>query len=103
MAKRKYKFTRKIQSGKGIASTIIGILTLLITFGMVAAAYIQSGQAGKIIAVAGFAAMLLSVLGLYYSICGIRQEDSYRMFPWMGFVLNWLTLAAYIMIYILGW
>ena len=103
MAKRKYKFTRKVQSGRGIASTVIGMLTLLMTSGMIAAAYIQSGQAGKIIAVVGFAAMLLSVLGLYYSVCGIRQEDSYRLFPWTGFVLNWLTLAAYIMIYRLGW
>ena len=103
MAKRKYKFTRKVQSGRGIASTVIGMLTLLMTSGMIAAAYIQSGQAGKIIAVVGFAAMLLSVLGLYYSACGIRQEDSYRLFPWTGFVLNWLTLAAYIMIYMLGW
>lgn len=76
---------------------------MLLTAGAGIAAYIQSGQAGKFIGVMGFAALFLSAMGLHYSVRGLRQEDVYRLFPWLGFALNWMALAVFIMIYILGW
>lgn len=103
MAKRRYKFTGKRQSGWGIASTVAGVAALIMTVSAAVAAYMQSGQAGRIIGVLGFVALFLSVLGMYYGIRGIRQEDVYRLFPWMGFVINWMILAVFVMIYILGW
>lgn len=103
MKKRRYKFTDKNQSRQGIISSVIGTLALLLTAGILAAAYMQSGRAGKIIAIPGFLALLLSLAGLYYGIRGVREEDTYRLFPWLGCIVNGIILAAYVMVYVLGW
>ena len=94
MSKRKYKFTRKRQSRLGIMATITG---------MVAIAYLESGAAGKVVAVPAFLALLLALLGFFKSIQGIREEDTYRFFPWMGFILNGMTLIVFGLIYTVGW
>lgn len=103
LKKRRYKFTDKNQSRQGIISSVIGILALLLTAGVMAAAYMQNGQAGKIIAIPGFLALLISLAGLYYGIRGTREEDTYHLFPWLGCALNGIILAVYALIYVLGW
>lgn len=103
MRKRKYKFTDKNQSRWGIISSVIGVLVISMTIGMVAVAYVQSGQAGKFVAIPGFLALLLSVVGLFYGIRGTKEEDAYHLFPWLGCLMNGLVLAVYVLIYILGW
>ncbi len=101
--KKRYKFTDKNQSKNGIFSACLGMAALLLTGGVFAAAYLQSGQAGKTVAVLGFLALLLSVAGLYYGSLGLKEEDVYRLFPYLGCTVNVVVLAAYVMIYVLGW
>lgn len=103
MSKRKYKFTRRKQSRLGILATIAGVLALLCVVSMVVIAYLESGAAGKVIAVPAFLALLLALLGFFKSICGIREEDTYRLFPWMGFILNGMVLIVFGLIYTVGW
>ena len=76
---------------------------LLLTAVSIAAAYIRSGQAGRIIAVTGFLAMLCACAGLYYGILGYREDGTYRLFPRLGCGLKFLLLAGFVSIYILGW
>ena len=101
--KKKYKFTDKNQSKKGLLSVCLGMAALLLTGGIFAAAYLRSGQAGRLVAVLGFLALLLSVGGTYYAVLGLKEEDVYRLFPYLGSVLNGAVLTIYVMIYILGW
>lgn len=103
MRKRKYKFTDKNQSRLGIISSAVGVLVVVLTSAMVAVAYMQSGQAGKFVAIPGFLALLLSIAGLYYGIRGTKEEDTYHLFSWLGCLMNGLVLAVYVLIYILGW
>lgn len=103
MRKRKYKFTDKNQSRWGIFSVAIGVLVICLTAGMVAVAYMESGQAGRFIAIPGFTAFLLSFLGLFYGIRGTKEEDAWHFFPWLGCLMNGLAAAAYVLIYVLGW
>lgn len=101
--RRRYKFTDKNQSRPGIVSTVIGVFALLLTGGVLMEAYMAYGQAGKIIAVLGFLALLLAFVGLYQGIRGLREEDSYQLFPCLGCVLNGLLLTAFVCVYIAGW
>ena len=101
--RRRYKFTVKNQSRPGIFSTVIGVLALFLTGGVLMEAYTAYGQAGRIIAVLGFLALLLALVGLYQGIRGLREEDSYRLFPYVGCVLNGLLLTAFICVYMAGW
>ena len=93
----------KNQSKNGILSVCLGAAALFLTGGIFAAAYLKSGQAGKTVAVLGFLALLLSVGGLYYGSLGLKEEDVYRLFPYLGLVINGAVLAVYVLIYVLGW
>ncbi len=103
MKKRKYKFTAKSESGRGIASIAIGLLSFSLTAGMVVLAYMQGGQADRFVAIPGFLALLLSLLGSFNGIKGIMEEDAYHLLPGLGFLLNGMVLAAYAFIYWIGW
>ena len=82
--KKKIRFTDKKHSRQGIISSGLGGAALLLFAASVAAAYIRSGQAGRIIAVTGFLAMLCACAGLYYGIMGYREEGTYRLFLRLG-------------------
>lgn len=101
--KKKIRFTDKKHSRLGIISSGLGGAALLLFAVSIAAAYIRSGQAGRIIAVTGFLAMLCACAGLYYGIMGYREEGTYRLFLRLGCGLNFLLLAGFVSIYILGW
>lgn len=103
MRKRKYKFTDKNQSRQGIISSIIGAVSVLLIVGMIAVAYMQNGQTGKWIAIPGILVLLLAVTGLYHGFLGTKEEDTYHLFPWLGCGMNGIVLAAFVLIYIVGW
>ena len=84
-------------------SSAIGAAALLLLIGVLAAAYMQNGQSGKAAAVFGVLAFLLSAVGMYYGVNGTKEEDTYRLFPWLGCGMNGLVLAAVVMTYVLGW
>ena len=81
--RRRYKFTDKNQSRTGIVSTVIGVLALLLTGGMLLEAYMAYGAAGKGIAVCGFLALLLALVGLYQPPLPPhqRRDDQWRALP----------------------
>ena len=100
--KIRYKFTVRNHSRTGIRSSILGVISLLLTGSMVAAAYLEYGQAGKQVAVLGFLALLLSLTGLYHGFRGLGEEDTYKGFPYAGCILNGLVLLSFAGIYLLG-
>lgn len=101
--KRRYKFTVKNQSRSGIISTVTGLAALVMTGCAAADAYRMYGQAGKGIAVLGFLALLLALYGLYKGIRGLKEEDTWQLFPYLGCALNGMLLTAFVCIYMLGW
>lgn len=103
MKRRKYKFTDKNHSVQGVVSSIIGIVCILAVAGMVAVTYQQNGQTGKWIAVPGIIVLLLAMTGMYYGVLGMKEENTYRLLPWLGCGMNGIVLAAFVLIYILGW
>lgn len=103
MRKRKIKFTDKKHSRNGILSTILGGVSAGLLLALLAAAYLTSGQAGKIVAVLGLLAFFVACAGIWYGVLGRREEDSYRLFPDLGLGINGLLLIGFMMIYIMGW
>ena len=103
MRKRKYKFTDRKHSAAGLISSILGICALFMSAGSFMSAYMQSGQAGKWIAVLGFVSVVFAGAGLYYGICGTQEEDVYFFFTRLGCVLNTILLLMFAVIYFLGW
>lgn len=100
--KKKIRFTDKKHSRQGIISSGLGGAALMLFAASVAAAYIRSGQAGRIIAVTGFLAMLCACAGLYYGIM-VTGGRKPTVISAACCGLNFLLLAGFVSIYILGW
>lgn len=101
--KKKIRFTDKKHSVQGMISSGFGAASLLLLAASIASAYRQSGQAGKWTAIAGFLSMLCACAGFVYGVRGVKEEDSYPLFPYLGCGLSVVLLAVFVSIYILGW
>ncbi|MCC8163664.1 MAG: DUF6142 family protein [Lachnospiraceae bacterium] len=100
--KSELEFDEKKHSRPGIISSVLGVLVLLADVIVLVMAYMQSGQAGKIIGVTGFLAMWVALVGLFYGVRGLRETETKRLFSRLGFWLNLLLLAGFGAIYALG-
>ncbi len=100
--KQELEFDGRRHSRPGIISSVLGAVALLADAIVLVMAFMQNGQAGRIIGVTGFLAMWVSLAGLYYGIRALREKETKRLFPRLGFVLNLLLLAGFGAIYALG-
>lgn len=101
--KKKYRFTTKSQSKRGIFSCVLAVLAVGLLAVAFFAAYVFRGQAGKYVAILGAVSFLLTICGFYHGIRGKKEENSYQLFPNLGCFFNLIVLAAFAGIYVLGW
>lgn len=94
MARRNYIFTNKKHSQRAIMSTILGIISTASLGIVVYLTYLQDGQATVGYGVTGLLATLFSVVGLGLGIVTIRDKNYYRLFPWLGVILNLVALGS---------
>ncbi|MCD8250308.1 MAG: DUF6142 family protein [Lachnospiraceae bacterium] len=100
--KQDLEFDGKKHSHPGIISSVLGAIALLADVIVLVIAFMQSGQAGRMVGVTGFLAMWVSLVGLYYGVRALREKETKRLFPRLGFVLNLLLLAGFGAVYALG-
>lgn len=92
--RRKFIFTDKKESKKGIFSAALGamsfvslILTVYFTWQNQGTAYVRYG-------VVALLCLIFSIAGLVSGIMARTEEDKFYLFAWIGIVLNALTLAG---------
>ena len=91
---RKFIFTDKKESKKGIFSAALGamslvslILTVYFTWQNQGTAYVRYG-------VVALLCLIFAVAGLVGGIMARAEEDKFYLFAWIGIVLNALTLVG---------
>lgn len=91
--KRNYMFTNRKHSQKAVMSTAFGVLC---TVSLVVVTLLSYGREGDIPAGYGFTgvfATLLSLIGLILGILAVREKDRFKLFGWLGILLNGIGLA----------
>ena len=102
MRKKNYIFTNKKHSDKAIMSMILGIISL-VSMGIVTyLSYSQGGVMHGGYGVAGLLATIYSLVGLLLGIVTLRDKDIYRLFPVLGTVFNFVSLAGISFLLYLG-
>ena len=94
MARKNYIFTNKKHSKKAIMSTVLGTISLISLNIVIYLSYLSGGVAQSGYGVTGFLATVFSITGLGLGIAAVRNKDYYRVFPWVGTVLNLITLGC---------
>lgn len=102
MARKSYMFTNKKHSQRAIMSTILGVISTVSIGIVVYLTYLHDGEATVGYGVTGLLATLFSLTGLILGIVTVRDKTYYRLFPWLGVVLNLVALGSVSLILYFG-
>ena len=91
---RKYIFTNKKESKKGIMSAVLGIIALVSLFLAVYETFRNQGQALVKYGVAALFALLFALAGILLGIMSKMEEDRFYLFSYLGIILNLLGIGG---------
>lgn len=94
MARKNYIFTNKKHSQRAIMSTILGIISIVSLGIVVYLTYLRKGDAPVGYGVTGLLATIFSLTGLGLGIVTVRDKTYYRLFPWLGVIVNLIALGS---------
>ncbi len=97
-----YKFTEKTQSKRGIVGFVIAIVSIGIFSYVVWNSFSHEGAGSMYLGSAGVASMILSVVALVLSIMSLGEEDSFKVFPYLGTFCSAAALITWIALYVMG-
>lgn len=97
-----YKFTEKKQSKRGIAAFCIALVSLGIFGYVVWNSYTHAGGGSMYLGSAGVASMLLSIVAFVIAILSLGEEDSFKLFPYLGVGFSFLAMGTWIGLYVTG-
>lgn len=86
LLRRKYKFTDKKHSKKGMVSSVLFVVSLTMMIVGIYMSYVEAGNGGVIVGVLGFLAMVLSIIGFAVGLKSFKEDNVFLHFPWFGTV-----------------
>lgn len=100
--KRGYKFTEKTQSKRGMLALFFAAVSLAIFVTVVFYSFQSRGNGSMYLGSAGVASMILSVVALGLAVASLREENSFKLFPYLSTVASFLMTGIWIALYVAG-
>lgn len=100
--RRTYKFTEKTHSKKGAAALALALLSLAVFASVVLESFRSRGGGSLYLGSAGVASMLLAVAAMILALSSFGDENSYKGFPFAGFLCSFLASGVWIALYVTG-
>ena len=94
MLKRKYIYTDKQHTNKGIMSTLLGILDLASIVYAIYNAYDRGGQAPLRYAASCVLILVFSFTGIILGLIGRQESERFYAFAYIGIILNILSVIG---------
>lgn len=88
-----YIFTARKHPEKGIMSTILGIISMVSIGAAVYLAYKNDGNAAPQYGAAVFLVTIFALAGLILGILSRMEKDNFYLFPHLGIIFNFFSLA----------
>lgn len=92
--KKNYMFTNRRHSEKAIMSTVFGVLCTVSLTVVVVLSYSRSGDVPAGYGFTGLFAAILSLVGMLLGVLALREADRFKLFGWLGILLNGVSLGA---------
>ena len=92
--KRSYKFTNKEHSQKAVMSTVFGALGCISLVATVYLSYLQGGNAPVNYGIAAIWVLLFAIVGMILAVLGVQEKEKFKLFAWLGVILNFMALAG---------
>lgn len=100
--RRGYKFTEKKQSKRGILSLLLAGASLAIFIAVIANSFQNRGNGSMYLGSAGVASMLIGLVALVLAILSLREENSFKLFPYLATVFSFLAAGVWVALYTAG-
>lgn len=100
--RRGYKFTEKTQSKRGIVACILAVVSMVVFGGVVVNSYSNRGNGSMYLGSAGVSSMILGVVALFLSVKSLREENSFKLFPYLACIGSFLITGIWVTLYIVG-
>lgn len=100
--RRGYKFTEKTQSKRGILAFILALGSIAIFAAVIFNSFQNDGSGSMYLGSAGVTSMLLSAVALVIAILSLREENSFKLFPYLATVFSFLAAGIWIALYVVG-
>lgn len=100
--RRNYKFTEKKQSKQGIAAFVLAVISLSVFAFVVADSFHNRGSGSMYLGSAGVASMLIGVVSFVLAVKSLREENSFKLFPYLATVTSFLITGIWIALYVVG-
>ncbi len=97
-----YKFTEKTQSKKGIFSFLLSVISIAIFIYVVLNSFRHHGNGSMYLGSAGVFSLLIALAAIVYAVMSLREEGSFKLFPYLSTVLSFLAAGVWIAIYVIG-
>ena len=97
-----YKFTEKKQSKRGITGFLIAAVSIGIFIYVVWNSYTHEGAGSMYLGSAGVASMILAIVATVFSVMSLKEENSFKIFPYMGTFCSVAALVTWIALYVMG-
>ena len=92
--KKNYMFTNRRHSEKAIMSTVFGVLCTVSLVIVVVLSYSRGGDVPAGYGFTGLFAAILSLGGMLLGVLALREADRFKLFGWLGILLNGVSLGA---------
>lgn len=100
--RRGYKFTEKTHSKKGMLAWGIAVFSIIVFFYVISNSFRHEGAGSMYLGSAGITSMLLAVISAVLAVMSLREEDSFKLFPYLAIITSFLAAGVWIAIYICG-
>ena len=92
---RKYLFTSKKSSFKGMISVILSAFSLVLFLMVIYAVLKSGGNAGERMGAAGFMSLFFGISGAVVGIVSLAERDTFRLFPRLGTGISVLMIILW--------
>lgn len=100
--KRGYKFTDKTQSKRGIIAFILAVISLAVLVAVIVCSFQNGGNGSMYLGSAGVSSMLVGLIALFNAVLSLREENSYRFFPYLATICAFLAVGVWAALYVVG-
>lgn len=100
--RRGYKFTEKTQSKRGIAALVLAAASVAVFVAIVVNSYQNRGAGSMYLGSAGVSSFILGVIALILAIKSLKEENSFKLFPYLAVVCSFLITGIWAALYVVG-
>ncbi len=103
MKRKNYIFTNRKHSKRAIMSAILGVISNASLGIVLYLTYLREGAATPGYGLTGFLAAVYSIIGLILGVVAAQEQDTFKLFPVLGILLNLAALGILVFLVQLGY